>query len=1189
MCSRKIPFLLSRLLGRFLLLLLLDLSLQLFHALYSTSHVVSFHLPVAVCFGTQNSLSMTGTSEVQYNIMKEMYSGCEIVMGNLEITHMDHSRNFSFLRSIREVTGYILIAINQFDRLPLDQLQVIRGKNLFENRFALSVFLNYQKDGPYGLRELGFTQLTEILEGGVQILNNKFLNYVSLVNWADIVQNSSAQIDVRNNSMMGQCKDGKEWCWRGWGILWSCWMDWGLTKTLCALQCSGRCFGTSPSQCCHMECAGGCTGAQNTDCFICRQFNDSGSCVPHCQTFIYNMHIFQMEPSPNTKYQYGSICVSQCPMNFVVDGSSCVSRCPVGKMEVQKNGVKQCEPCGGMCPKVCTGTGAIDRQTVDSTNIDSFINCTKIQGSLHFLSTGINGDVYHNIPPLNPEKLNVFRTVREITGLYILSIHSWPKELSDLSVFSNLTTIQGRSLYNGFSLVVMRLPSLTSLGLRSLCEINDGSVYVSDNKMLCYQHTVNWTQLFAGTRRNRRHVTVANNRPQQECIEEGHICDPLCSDAGCWGPGPDQCLSCRNYSRGGTCVPQCNFYTGEPREFRGPNKECMACHSECLLQEGRTSCTGPGAGDCMSCANLQDGPNCVSSCPSRVMGEKGLIFKYPNAQKRCELCHPNCTQRCSGPELKDCLPSDTSGLPTTGIVLGIVAGLLVCFLLFVLTMLYQRGLAIRRKRVMRRYLEKKGGMKSFEPLDPGEKGAKVHARTLKPQELRKIKVLGSGVFGTVHKGVWIPEGDSVKIPVAIKTIQDRTGRQTFTELTDHMLAMGSLDHPYIVRLLGICPGVGLQLVTQLSTQGSLLEHIRQYRDNLDPQRLLNWCVQIAKGMYYLEEHRMVHRNLATRNILLKSDYVVQISDYGIADLLYPDDKKYIYSEVKTPIKWMALESILFRRYTSQSDVWSYGVTVWEMMSFGAEPYAAVRPQEVPDLLEKGERLAQPHICTIDVYMVMVKCWMIDENVRPTFKELASEFTRMARDPPRYLVMNLWVSSSRHNSTRVSAGCSSSAQDEDLRLDTLSNGGLCSARYHGVRACGSAHPTSSPAPLPTEEEEEDYYGYMLPSELGSTCEGDLRTSSGLRILDSQVEEGEENQYEVMDSIGVVALGAEDRAQYQNIKDINGMRAEAGLGKHNGLGAYVKVCAGVGEPRADRSFDNPDYWHSRLFLKPDAVRT
>uniref|UniRef100_A0ACB8EP00 Uncharacterized protein n=1 Tax=Sphaerodactylus townsendi TaxID=933632 RepID=A0ACB8EP00_9SAUR len=160
----------------------------------------------------------------------------------------------------------------------------------------------------------------------------------------------------------------------------------------------------------------------------------------------------------------------------------------------------------------------------------------------------------------------------------------------------------------------------------------------------------------------------------------------------------------------------------------------------------------------------------------------------------------------------------------------------------------------------------------------------------------------------------------------------------------------------------------------------------------------------VQGMYYLEEHRMVHRNLAARNVLVKSPSQVQVADFGVADLLYPDDKKYFYNEIKTPIKWMALESIHFGKYTHQSDVWSYGVTLWEMMTFGSEPYTGIHLSEVPDLLEKGERLSQPQICTIDVYMVMVKCWMIDENIRPTFKELANEFTRMARDPPRYLVI-----------------------------------------------------------------------------------------------------------------------------------------------------------------------------------------
>uniref|UniRef100_A0AAQ4RFN9 receptor protein-tyrosine kinase n=1 Tax=Gasterosteus aculeatus aculeatus TaxID=481459 RepID=A0AAQ4RFN9_GASAC len=860
---------------------------------------ISAHVLSVVCPGTQNGLSSTGSQEIQYNLIKDRYDGCEIIMGNLEITQIESCRDFSFLKAIREVTGYVLIAMNHFQEIPLGQLRVIRGNSLYERRFALSVFFNYPKDGSNGLRQLGLANLTEILEGGVQIINNKYLNYGPWVFWRDIIRDNGALIDIQHN--------GEK-----------------VTKTVCAPQCNGRCFGTSPRDCCHIECAAGCKGPLDVDCFACRHFNDSEACVPQCpQTLIYNKQTFQMETNPNAKYQYGSICVSQCPTHFVVDGSSCVSACPPDKMEVERDGQKQCEFCSGLCPKVCEGTGAEHRQTVDSSNIDSFINCTKIQGTIY--------------RPL----LEVFHTVREITD--ILNIQSWPEELNDLSVFSSLTTIQGRR----FSLMVMRIHTLTSLGLRSLREISDGSVYISQNANLCYHHTVNWLQLFR--------VCLSFSHVVACAVAQGHVCDPLCSDSGCWGPGPDQCLSCRNYSREGTCVGSCHFYTGAPREFAGPDGECVACHPECKHQTGTSSCTALGADKCLACANLQDGPFCMSSCPTGVNdGQTGLIFKYPNRQGHCEPCHHNCTQGCSGPGLNDCLEATR--------------------------------LAVK-------------------------KGTKVHARILRPADLKKIKSLGFGVFGTVHKGVWTPEGETVKIPVSIKTIQDSSGRQTFTEITDHMLSMGSLDHPYIVRLLGICPGLSLQLVTQLSSQGSLLEHIRHHKNSMDPQRLLNWCVQIAKGMYYLEEHRMVHRNLAARNILLKNDYQVQISDYGVADLLYPDDKKYIYTDTKTPLKWMALESILFRRYTHQSDVWSYGVTVWEMMSFGAEPYASVQPQEVPSLLEKGERLSQPHICTIDVYMVMVKCWMIDENIRPTFKELASDFTRMARDPPRYLVIKVRLLSS----------------------------------------------------------------------------------------------------------------------------------------------------------------------------------
>ncbi|XP_078390692.1 receptor tyrosine-protein kinase erbB-4-like isoform X1 [Cetorhinus maximus] len=986
----------------------------------------------SVCAGTENKLSSLSGQEQQYQQLQKMYMNCEIVMGNLEITNIDANRNLSFLRSIREVTGYLLVALNQFEYLPLENLRIIRGTTLYDDKYALSVILNYRKDGVHGLKQLGFKQLTEILVGGVYLETNKFLCHTQTINWTDILHNPKERLDFN------ETKDAIKGCAKCHascnGHCWGPGEDdcQTLTKSVCAPQCNGRCFGQhNPSECCHSECAGGCSGPKDTDCFACRRFNDSNACVPVCpQPLIYNKQSYQLERNPDTKYMYGAFCVKSCPANFIVDQSSCVRACPSDKMEVEKNGVKMCEPCDGLCPKACAGTGAGSRyQTVDSNNIDQFINCTKITGNLDFLITGINGDLYHKIAPLDPEKLKVFGTVQEITGY--LNIQSWPQNMTDFSVFSNLSTIGGRTLYNrGLSLMIMKLKQVTSLGFQSLKEIGAGQVYVAYNKLLCYYHTLNWTALYR-RRTTALQAIIKKNKPEANCKAEKKVCDPLCSSDGCWGPGPSQCLSCGFHSRGGTCVKSCHFLEGDQREY-ADGSMCVQCHPECKKIEGGPTCNGTGPAHCFQCAHYKDGPNCVAKCPEGIQGERGLIFKYPDENKECKPCHENCTQGCKGPTVLDCARypwmapiKALHNRQIPQIVAAVVGGLMAVMLVVLLALIYWRRQIIRKKRAMRRYLE----TEMLDPLDPSaDSPNQVNTRILKETELRKVKELGSGVFGTVYKGLWIPEGESVKIPVAIKVLQEGRGCEPSRGMSEDMMMVGSLEHHHVLRLLGICPGAPLQVVTQLLPLGSLLEYLHKNKDNIRSQLLLNWCVQIAKGMRYLEEKKMVHRNLAARNILVKSPSHVQITDFGITNLLALDEKKYFFDEVKMPIKWMALESIHFRRYTHQSDVWSYGVTVWELMTFGSKPYEGIAVREIPGLLEKGERLPQPQICTVDVYMVMVKCWMIDEDSRPTFKELGAEFSRMARDPARYLVIE---GDDRANNTHVGEQRILHEYEEDL--------------------------------------------------------------------------------------------------------------------------------------------------------------
>uniref|UniRef100_A0A8B9P6E6 Receptor protein-tyrosine kinase n=1 Tax=Apteryx owenii TaxID=8824 RepID=A0A8B9P6E6_APTOW len=784
-----------------------------------------------------------------------------------------------------------------------------------------------------------------------------------------------------------------------------CWGDGPQDcQTLTNSICHGcpRCKGTKPTDCCHEQCAAGCTGPKHSDCLACLNFNRSGICELHCpQLVIYNSDTFESVPNRDGRYTFGASCVSQCPYNYLAtEVGSCTLVCPQNSQEVTVNNVQMCEKCSKPCPEVCYGLG-VDFlkgvRAVNASNIQHFTGCTKIFGSLVFLPETFAGDPSTNTAPLDPKLLWTFESLEELTGF--LYIAAWPPSLPDLRVFQNLRIIRGRVLHNGAYSLTLQDLAVTALGLRSLQEISSGMVLVHHNPQLCFLQKVPWDSIF---RNPRQRLFQTHNKPPEQCESEGLVCFQLCANGYCWGPGPTQCVACERFLRGQECV------ASSVREHANGTR-CLPCHPECQPQNGTETCFGSEADQCVACAHYKDAQNCVRKCPSGVKADASFvpIWKYPDEDGVCQFCPTNCTHS-----------------QVTSIIAGVVGALLVVVLLLITVVCVKRRRQQERKHTMRRLLQE---TELVEPLTPsGALPNQAQMRILKETELKKVKVLGSGAFGTVYKGIWIPDGESVKIPVAIKVLRENTSPKANKEILDEAYVMAGVGSPYVSRLLGICLTSTVQLVTQLMPYGCLLDYVRENKDRIGSQDLLNWCVQIAKGMSYLEEVRLVHRDLAARNVLVKSPNHVKITDFGLARLLDIDETEYHADGGKVPIKWMALESILRRRFTHQSDVWSYGVTVWELMTFGAKPYDGIPAREIPDLLEKGERLPQPPICTIDVYMIMVKCWMIDSECRPKFRELVTEFSRMARDPQRFVVIQV-----RGSSGVLAAESPADAENEDL--------------------------------------------------------------------------------------------------------------------------------------------------------------
>ncbi|KAK5604306.1 hypothetical protein CRENBAI_019889 [Crenichthys baileyi] len=253
------------------------------------------------------------------------------------------------------------------------------------------------------------------------------------------------------------------------------------------------------------------------------------------------------------------------------------------------------------------------------------------------------------------------------------------------------------------------------------------------------------------------------------------------------------------------------------------------------------------------------------------------------------------------------------------------------------------------------------------------------------------RILGEGFFGEVHDGVYkSPSGERTR--VAIKTCKDCSAEVKGKFLSEAEL-MKNLDHPHIVRLIGVIEVDPVWIVMELYEYGELGNYLVEQQYILSTAKLTQYCLQICKALAYLERLNMVHRDIAIRNILVASVECVKLGDFGLSR--YIDEQEYYKASVsRLPIKWMAPESINFRRFTSASDVWMFGVCVWEIFSLAQQPFYWLENGQVINQLESGVRLHKPQRCPTTIYGLLTRCWAYEPHSRPTFGELVSSFSEI---------------------------------------------------------------------------------------------------------------------------------------------------------------------------------------------------
>ncbi|KAM7006286.1 ephrin type-A receptor 8 isoform 5-T5 [Tautogolabrus adspersus] len=279
------------------------------------------------------------------------------------------------------------------------------------------------------------------------------------------------------------------------------------------------------------------------------------------------------------------------------------------------------------------------------------------------------------------------------------------------------------------------------------------------------------------------------------------------------------------------------------------------------------------------------------------------------------------------------------------------------------------------------------------------------AREIEASRIKIEKIIGSGEFGEVCYGRMRLPGKR-DIPVALKTLKAGYTEKQKRDFLAEASIMAQFDHPNVIRLEGVVTqSKPVMIITEYMENGSLDSFLRRHDGQFTIIQLVGLLRGIAAGMTYLSDLGYIHRDLAARNILVNSNLVCKVSDFGLSRVLEDDpDAAYTTSVSfhieggKIPIRWTAPEAITYRKFSSSSDVWSYGVVMWEVMSYGERPYWNLTNRDVIKSVEEGYRLPAPMGCPAALHTLMLDCWQKDRNERPRFCQIVTVLDKLIRNP-----------------------------------------------------------------------------------------------------------------------------------------------------------------------------------------------